>query len=112
MLTIHDRSASAAERIEAGHWARDPIIGKEVLSAIGTLDERLTRMVRLLHVPRRDGTSVRRAVAAWLKDLSLEMLPSITWDQGTEMPRHSEMTRAGVLFVILDHRGNGARTRT
>lgn len=105
MLTIHDRPASADDRVEASHWEGDLIIGKESHSAIGTLVERRTRVVRLLHLPRRDGVSVRRALAERLKDLPQELLRSITWDQGTEMARHGEVTAAlGVPVYFCDSR--------
>lgn len=46
MLTIHDRPFPAVERSEAGHRGEDLIIGHNHLSAIGTLLERPTRMLR------------------------------------------------------------------
>jgi IS30 family transposase len=105
MLTIHDRPASADDRREAGHWEGDLVIGKEGLSAIGTLVERCTRTVRLLHLPRRDGVTVRQVLTERLKDLPPELLRSITWDQGTEMARHSEVTAAlGVPVYFCDAR--------
>ena len=47
MLTIHDRRFPVDDRSEAGHWEDDLIIVKNHSTAIGTLVERQTRMVRL-----------------------------------------------------------------
>ena len=68
------------------------IIGKDQGSAIGTLVERRTRLVRLLHLPNRDGEALHDALKAKMTDLPLTLLRSITWDQGTEMARHLTIT--------------------
>ncbi len=53
MRSIHERLFPPKYRVEAGRWEGDPIIGKFRQSAIGTLVQRQTRPVRLLHLPRR-----------------------------------------------------------
>ena len=68
------------------------IIGKDQQSAIGTLVERQTRLVRLLHLPQRDSDSLHQALSARLGDLPCALRRSITWDQGTEMARHLTIT--------------------
>jgi IS30 family transposase len=45
-------------------------------------------MVRLLHLPQRDGDTLHDALKARMADLPAALLRSITWDQGTEMARH------------------------
>ena len=45
-------------------------------------------MVRLLHLPQRDGDTLNDALKARMADLPAALLRSITWDQGTEMARH------------------------
>ena len=52
MLSIHERPFPPEDRSQAGHWEGDLIVGNHHGSAIGTLVERQTRMVRLLHLPR------------------------------------------------------------
>lgn len=64
MLTISQRPFPPEDRSEAGHWEGDLIIGKDQGSAIGTLVERQTRMVRLLHMPQRDGDTLHDALKA------------------------------------------------
>ncbi|AOS94904.1 IS30 family transposase (plasmid) [Mycobacterium intracellulare subsp. chimaera] len=88
MLTIHDRPFPPVDRSQAGHWEGDLIIGDNHLSAIGTLVERQSRMLRLVHLPRADSDSVHAALVARMQDLPRELMRSITWDQGTEMARH------------------------
>ena len=66
----------------------DLIIGNNHLSAIGTLVERQTRMLRLVHLARADSDSLHAALVARMHDLPPQLLRSITWDQGTEMARH------------------------
>ena len=52
MRSIHERPFPPEDRGEAGHWEGDLIIGKDQQSTIGTLVERQTRLVRLLHLRR------------------------------------------------------------
>jgi hypothetical protein len=61
------------------------IIGDNHCSAIGTLVERQTRMVRLVHLPRSDSDSLHAALVTRMQDLPAGLMRSITWDQGTEM---------------------------
>jgi transposase, IS30 family len=75
-------SSGRPPKAQPGHWEGDLIIGKDQGSAIGTLVERQTRMVRLLHLPQRDGDTLHDALMSRMADLPAELLRSITWDQG------------------------------
>nr|ADX66471.1 Tnp [Streptomyces chattanoogensis] len=95
MVMINDRPAEAEDRAVAGHWEGDLIIGKDGASTIGTLVERSTRYVKLLHLPNGRGTElVRDALVGAVTMLPAHLKPSLTWDQGTEMGRHHEFTVA------------------
>ena len=85
MLTIHQRPFPPEDRSEPRHWEGDLIIGADQRSAIGTLVERSTRLVRLLHLPRRDGDTLHHALQGRLGELPATLRRTITWDQGTEM---------------------------
>ena len=104
MLTIHQRPFPPKDRSQPGHWG-DLIIGKDQGSAIGTLVERQTRMVRLLHLPQRDGDTLHDALKARIADLPATLLRSITWDQGTEMARHLTIAQSlGAPVYFCDSR--------
>lgn len=105
MLTIHHRPFPPADRSQAGHWEGDLIVGKDHQSAIGTLVERQTRTVRLLHLPQRDSDTLHAALTARMADLPPRLLRSITWDQGTEMARHLTITASlGAPVYFCDSR--------
>jgi IS30 family transposase len=105
MLSIHQRPFHPDDRSQAGHWEGDLIVGKHQLSAIGTLVERQTRTVRLLHLPQRDGDTLHAALTARMADLPPSLLRSITWDQGTEMARHLTITESlGAPVYFCDSR--------
>ena len=93
MLTIRQRPFQPEDRSQAGHWEGDLIIGRDQGSAIGTLVERQTRTVRLLHLPYRDSDTLHDVLKTRMADLPAGLLRSITWDQGTEMARHLTITR-------------------
>jgi IS30 family transposase len=72
----------------------DLIVGTDQGSAIGTLVERQTRVVRLLHLRFRDGDMLHEALRLRMADLPPELLRAITWDQGTEMARHLDIMKS------------------
>jgi len=93
MTMISQRPKEVKSRKIAGHWEGDLITGKKNQSAIGTLVERKTRFVMLLHLP--EGHNARQVGAALIE--AINSLPpnlrrSITWDQGSEMGNHGDVT--------------------
>ena len=104
MVMICDRPAEAADRAVPGHREGDLIIGKDGKSAIGTLVERSTRYVMLLHLPgRHDAASVEAAMTAQMMTLPAHLRRSVTWDQGSEMSRHAAFTVAtGIPVYFCD----------
>jgi transposase, IS30 family len=104
MVMISDRPAEADDRAVPGHWEGDLLIGGDCRSAVGTLVERTTRYVLLLHLPHgRDATGVEWAMRQAISTLPEELRRSITWDQGKEMARHAEFTvSTGIQVYFCD----------
>ncbi|MET7991066.1 IS30 family transposase [Amycolatopsis sp. NPDC005232] len=102
MLMISDRPPEVADRAVPGHWEGDLIMGAFNRSAIGTLVERATRYVMLLHLP--DGyapSAVRDALIAKIATLPAQLRRSLTWDQGSEMHLHGQFTQATSMPVYF-----------
>jgi IS30 family transposase len=94
MLSVHDRGFEPTDRSVAGHWEGDLIVGPHNRSAIGTLVERQTRYVKLLHLPAHNSTELLTALVKTLNELPPPLRRTVTWDQGTEMARHLDITHA------------------
>jgi IS30 family transposase len=102
MVMISERPAEAADRAVPGHWEGDLIIGRKQLSQIGTLVERASRYVLLVHLPDdRTAETMRDALAATIQTLPAELKRSLTWDQGSEMGLHHQFAMAADMPVYF-----------
>jgi len=102
MVNISQRPAEVADRAVPGHWEGDLIMGKGNRSAIGTLVERSTRFVMLLHLPNGHGPlAVEKAMIQATQKLPDFIWKSLTWDQGREMTNHLQIKVATGLQVYF-----------
>jgi transposase, IS30 family len=91
-----------ADRAVPGHWEGDLICGTENKSAIGTLVERTTGFVILLHLPHDHGAlAVQEAMIHKMAQLPQILLRTLTWDQGIEMRNHAQITAATGLDIYF-----------
>ena len=102
MVMISERPAEVADRAVPGHWEGDLILGAGNKSAIGTLVERSTRFVLLLHLPDGHGAeAVAAQMTQVMATLPAQLRRSLTWDQGSEMSNHVQVAAATDLDVYF-----------
>jgi len=102
MVNIAERPTEADQRVVPGHWEGDLILGTGSKSAIGTLVERVTGFVMLLHLPDDHGAdTVAEAMVESMSRLPETLRKTLTWDQGSEMSSHAKIARALELDIYF-----------
>ncbi|MGZ5364591.1 MAG: IS30 family transposase, partial [Mycobacterium sp.] len=103
MINIAARPAEADDRAIPGHWEGDLILGSTASgSAIGTLVERTTGFVVLLHLPDdRTAATLAGTMSAKVPEIPEVLRRSLTWDQGSEMALHTKITEATGLPIYF-----------
>jgi len=103
MINISQRPAEAEDRAIPGHWEGDLILGSTASgSAIGTLVERTTGFVVLLHLPDdRTAATLADAISIKVPEIPEILRRSLTWDQGSEMALHTKITEVTGLPIYF-----------
>jgi IS30 family transposase len=102
MRLVKERPAEINDRRTVGHWEGDLIIGRGQRSAIGTLVERVSRFVVLVHLPLgHKAPFVRDALIERLMTMPPPIRESLTWDQGRELTLHEEIAAATGMDIFF-----------
>jgi transposase, IS30 family len=101
-VSISERPADVEDRAVPGHWEGDLITGAGNGSAIGTLVERATGFVQLLHLPHtHKAVDVQEAMTTVKSRLPRTRRRTLTWDQGQEMANHLQIAAATDLEIYF-----------
>jgi IS30 family transposase len=95
MIPIRERPATTDQQGNwlPGHHEGDLILGKGCKSAIGTIVERCTGYVWLVHLPHgHTAEHVRAAICQQLPHWPEALKQSLTWDRGKEMSQHHQIS--------------------
>lgn len=101
MTGIDQRPQAANLRLEPGHLEGDLIKGAYGRSAVGTLVDRFTRRTLLVKLDSANAQHVKKAFQARLRTLPPHMRRTLTYDRGTEMACHEELTQALAMPVYF-----------
>ncbi len=92
-VSIHARPPAIEDRAIPGHWEGDLIAGSGN-THIATLVERQSRFTMLVKLDGKDTQTVVTALTKQIKRLPVELRKSLTWDRGSEMAQHKQLTIA------------------
>jgi IS30 family transposase len=104
-VSIHDRPEDVESRLIPGHHEGDLIKGSTASnSAVGTIVERTTGYLTLLHLPHGySADRVADAVIDQMTPLPDWFTKTLTWDRGKEMSKHAHITeQTGIDVYFAD----------
>lgn len=101
IISISERPKEVKDRIVPGHWEGDLIIGKQRVSALGTLVERTTRLTLLVPLKNKDAFAVRNAFALAFKRIPKQFAKTLTYDRGSEMSEHKLFSQEAKIKVFF-----------
>jgi transposase, IS30 family len=103
MTNIKERPEEIEGRLVPGHWEGDLILGAGGASAVGTLVERTTRLVVLVHMATRKADVAASAFAGALNAIPAPLRKTLTYDQGKEMAGHAGLAaQTGMRIFFAD----------
>jgi len=102
VVSISERPPEVEDRAVPGHWEGDLIMGAANASAIGTLVERATGFLVLLHLPNdHAAVTIQTAICEQMAQLPDTLRHTLTWDRGSEMTNHAQIAEATGLDIYF-----------
>jgi transposase, IS30 family len=102
-LLLDHRPAAVEQRVRVGDWEGDLLVGRMSQSAIGTLVDRTSRYLKLVHLPvGHSAEQLLLALTQVMASVPQQARLTLTWDQGSEMAYHDRIAvqfAEGVYFA-------------
>jgi transposase, IS30 family len=96
------RPAEAADRTRPGHWEADLMMFAKYGQAILTLHDRRSRILVAARPPNKAADPVAQILLTMLAPLPAGLRKTMTFDNGTEFARHSQLNRLAVQTFFCD----------
>ena len=96
------RPAEAADRTRPGHWEADLMMFAKYGQAILTLHDRRSRILLATRPPSKAADPIAQILLALLAPLPASLRKTMTFDNGTEFARHSQLSRLAVQTFFCD----------
>jgi transposase, IS30 family len=94
MVSIHERPENVKQRLVAGDWEADFVKGAGNRSAIGTVVERKSRYTMIIAMKNCSAEAALEGFTEAFNKVPQALRTSFTYDQGKEMARHKELSKA------------------
>lgn len=102
-VSLTQRPAAAADRIEPGHWEADLMLFSQYGQAVLVAHERTSRLTVLVPLMTKAATPTADTLHALLSPLPPHMLRTIAFDNGTEFAQHQTLRdRLGIQTFFCD----------
>jgi IS30 family transposase len=102
-VLLNVRPPEVEDRLIPGHWEGDFIKGSANRSAVGTLVERTSRFILLAEMENCTSLAALHGFSRELSKVEPALRKTMTYDRGSEMARHRELTAAtGVSVYFAD----------
>jgi IS30 family transposase len=102
-LLLDRRPTAVEQRVRVGDWEGDLLVGRMSQSAIGTLVDRTSRYLKLVHLPAgHSAEQLWLGLQAVMATVPEQARLTLTWDQGSEMAYHDRVAvhfTQGVYFA-------------
>lgn len=92
-ISIHQRPLVVGERSRFGDWESDSVIFSKQKTALSVQTERKSRLIRIHKVVNKTAEETKFALIKTIESLPGELFKTITFDNGGEGARHTEIRR-------------------
>lgn len=91
--SIKERPKEVRKRKTVGHWELDTVVSSRGKSkaCLATIVERKTRFAFAVHIPNRKSETFNKALFSVLKNLSGNLVKSLTVDRGKEFAKYKDI---------------------
>lgn len=90
-VSIHDRPKEVEKRVELGHLESDSMVGKNHKKGISVQFERVSKYTSIQPIENFSAQETKDAIIATLANLPDDFVKSITFDNGSENTKHTEI---------------------
>jgi IS30 family transposase len=101
-VSVAERPPAATDRASPGHWEADLILFAKYGQAVLTVHERQSRIILAARPPDKAAKGVARHLLRLFTPMPPALRKTITFDNGTEFARHTDLHRLAVETFFCD----------